>query len=259
MKKFFAIALVLIVFSAVLIPLGGAVYAESEADYAVPEGYLAEIAFYDHNLSGGGVARSIVVTFDRQYFYQDEYFVPFIFAMSTIGEILDQIGYKSEQIAGCRVKGTRQYDSVTNVYIENEIDGYENSPSEAEEKRSLFFIDYISRQKTIFENVQENENSVFYHLLNVLYSIGLEKDDILLTYSYGTPYKIIISDADKTIYDSSQKIYIHDFYMSVDGSGRTIVVTQHVPNSVVWYAAALGGSVVIGLFFALIYLAKRKR
>lgn len=233
------------------------------------DGYLAEIGYASYSLSGGGVRRCVIVTFDRSFYFDGEDLTGFAelpsFAddllnygkpllIQSLKAYLEQIGYTVEHDAHGRVIGSMDYDSVTDLYIAYGIDGYENessSSSEYDEKKSFFFVDSTSTQTSMFSDIETNENSIFYQLLSFLYTQGITRNEVSLIYQYGTPYKIVKSNADESFYDAASGIYIHNFYMNLDSAGSKIVLSQHSPNALGWYILAVGIAFLVAFVFVI--------
>lgn len=156
--------------------------------------------------------------------------------------------------------GLEYYDSYTDLYIAYDMDGYMTSePSKADSKGAFFNL-YQSTRYTVFNNI---ENTYIQLGMNTLRNIeNITDDEIRCVYNYGTKYSTgcINSNADKIYKDSSLKINIHRFELSLDNLNRTYTLYQTTPNTTVWYLTAILISLIpAAAFMALAMKQKTKR
>lgn len=214
---------------------------QEEQGFDLREGYLAEIIFGNFNMKYGNIVYSLSITFDKSYYDQLPEqgplnrqslmdFISMYMAASRFTPEIDDAG---------RIVGKIEYDSPTDKFIKDGRDGYEtNDDQDYEEKPTFFFTTITFTQPTVFSEI--NSPNGFLNMLKVaLNTYGIMDSQILLEYHYGTPYKIITTDAEKTYFDTNFNIYVHEFSMTVDQSGREIVFEQTVPNSKNWYLLAI--------------------
>lgn len=253
MKKFAVIAIALALFLSLLcIQTGGAALAEQPSDgFELRNDYLAEITYANFNMANGNIIRTFSLTFDKDYFnnFGEEDQGSGEQLLNYVSGYILAIGFKPEKDEKGRVIGSKVYDSATDLYLEYGINGYENDDSDYERNDGLLYSDIISTQKTIFDGIEE-DNSLGM-LLGILYMFNLDRKDIALSYHYGTPYKIITSDAERSYLDTNSDIYIHEFYMDLDNAGREIEISQRIPNATNWYLIAIA----IALPIVLVTLA----
>lgn len=227
--------------------------------------YQVQIEYHSYTLNISGLYYSFVVTLDKEFLAtigkleNNVYRYPPIFdEMETLFS-MTAYEYVSDEING-QFSASLKFDSITDFYIANGIDGYEVDENTAEKSTGFLYTDYHSANKTAFASMEENENSILNHILKACYRAGAQRDKIKLSYVYGTPYKMISTDADKSEFRSDSRLYLHTFYMTMDNADRTVNIYQHVPNSIGWYVMA----VLIAVPFivaptVIIILKKRKK
>ncbi|MDD4315833.1 MAG: hypothetical protein PHC84_01580 [Clostridia bacterium] len=260
MKKYLIIITLLAVSACIFcLPTVGYAFADvaEETGLEVRSGYLAEITYGNFNMANGSIVRTFSVTFDEQFldgFGEDDAFGREELLNYVSGYIL-AIGFTPETAEDNRVIGSRVYDSTTDLYLEYGIDGYESNDSDYVMVKSFFFTDVHINQKTIFDGI-EDEGSLGM-LLGILYMFDLGREDVALSYHYGSPYKIITTDAERSYFDVNSEIYVHEFYMDLDSSGREIEIVQQIPNATNWYVVAIAVTLPI-ILASLIGLAIAK-
>lgn len=265
MKKcLITLAAIALLVCVIIIPTGGAAFADTQDGYKVREGYLAEITYGNFSMAGGSIIRSFTFTFDKEFL--DTLNPDAIFGKEELYDYITafivSIGYTARTDEKGRIIGSKTFDSATDLYIEEyQIDGYEKDDSKYERKDGFFYSDIFFNQKTVFDGI-EGDNIAMGMLLNILYMFDLEREDIALSYHYGTPYKIITTDAERSYFDTNSNIYVHEFYMNVANADREIKLTQHVPNVTNWYLLAIACSlpvVLVTLAAMAISRARKKR
>lgn len=261
----------IVLFSAVVcccISAGVCCYADGEesSGYENYNNFPVEIAYENYSLQSGSILRTISITMDMSddVIGMLSKMAALLGVYSDIEPMLTAVGYKVEIDTNGKIVAYNVYDSVTDLYIAYGIDGYyidESEPNPKDyTKKSFFFVDSYSYSTTVFDDVLTNEDSLFNYILKSVEGYGFTESDILFTYRYGTPYKIINSDADTVKKDADYDVYVHTFYMTADTCGREICLSQHSPNQLGWYLVALGVALVIALSFVVIAVAvKRKR
>ncbi len=225
-------------------------------------GYQISIAYRSYTKNISGVYHGFTVTLDKTFLAQSGTVDKGVFYYCSLFSYLEEVftfsGYTVtvDAING-QFDAWLEFDSMTDYYIASGIDGYQVDKSSAEKKSSFLYTDYHSQTTTVFTIIEE-EGNLLNEILNACYKVGAERDKILLTYVYGTPYKMINTDADEKSYSSAEKLYLHSFNMTMGETGRVINLYQHVPNSVGWYVLA----VIIALPFIavpLIYMILKKK
>lgn len=243
MKKTLLIMMIVaIVASLAFISMGSTVFAEDEVvkGFDVRDDYLVEVTSGYFNMANGKIVYSFSITFDKEFFgaLPKEGLGSQESVLSFMNSIILASDYKPDVDNNGRIIGTKQFDSATDVYIESNRDGYKNESNDYERNNKLFFSEIISTQKTVFDGIDSAGGSLNM-LLDVLGLFELKSEDIALSYHYGTPYKIIGSDAERNYFDVKSKIYVHEFQMNVATSGREIVFIQTTPNVLNWYILAI--------------------
>ncbi|MFW5780237.1 MAG: hypothetical protein ACOCWI_02150 [Bacillota bacterium] len=262
MKKYFLTAVIIaIVMSFLFVPVTNTAFAEEDTEnqgYELGDGYLAEIVFNNFNMKYGNIERMFTVTFDNSFYDElpEEGTLGKDELMDFLSNYINAIGFEPEIDEKGKITGIKEYESSTDLYIELGRDGYDRTENDYEEESSFFFTESTSKQTTIFEDMN-TPNGAMNMLKSALTLYGIEDEEILLSYNYGTPYKNISSDAEKNYYDSEAKIYVHEFHMSVDNSAREIVITQTLPNTQNWYMLAILISIPVVLATITAFLFHR--
>ena len=211
--------------------------------YDLSGDYQVSIAYHSYNTKYAGPYYAFVITFDQALLMEiiDEAddllnLQPEIF--TYIGSLFRYNGYTVSKDNKGRLIAYLSFDSLTDYYIASGRDGYEVNQSSGDKRKSFLFIDYYTQMQTVFSRIEE-EGNILNAILQSLYGVGAERDRILLTYTYGTPYKMISSEADNIVYNTNRQLYLHSFNMTMATSDRTIHLRQHSPNSVGWYSLAI--------------------
>ncbi len=271
----FAVATILVVAASVCFS-DFAAYADTDTDmpelFGIDElkdigydlrGYDAEIGYYSQTLSNSGIYIAFEVTLDKDFLARAGavedcvYRYPQMFgelekAFTAMGYTIDCDKNNGQLLA------SMTFESTTDYYIATGRNGYESNESSANVKKGFFYNDYYSSTVTAFSSV-ENEGN----LLNLIYekclALGAEKEKIKLSYFYGTPYKIISTDADQVTYNRNKKLYVHRFDMTPSTKDREIHFTQHSPNSWAFYLIAVIVAVPVIAAPLAIAITKRKK
>ncbi len=227
------------------------------------KGYDAEIGYYSYTLSNSGVYIAFEVTLDKDFlaragvvedcvYHYPEMFGELETAFTTMGYTVDCDEYNGQLLASVT------FDSTTDYYIATGRDGYESNESSATVKKGFLYNDYYSSTVTVFSSVEDEGN-----LLNLIYgkclALGAEKEKIKLSYFYGTPYKIISTDADQVGYNYNKKLYVHRFDMTPETKDREIHFTQHSPNPWAFYLIAVIVAIPVIAVPLAIAITKRKK
>lgn len=269
MKKFVPIALLLIVaLTCVKVSTAPASAAGESFPDLVGESNGADLKYFDvkltyrnYILSSSGAYRAIEIAFDRNFaatLPQAEGDATPDY-LAVFGPYLQNLGYNEKvDKVNYTIKGERKFDTLTDMYIALGLDGYEPDKSDLPTQKSFYFIDTFNKQNSPFAGIEEEDN-VLNAILKEFYNLGITRERILLNYTYGTPYKIIKTDADQTTYSASESLYLHSYDMNMDMSGRQIYLVQHTPNPVGWYTTAIIiAVVVISIPVAIFLINKRK-
>lgn len=257
--------ILLMIFAFLILPL--AVISQSNQaacafdGYDVRGDYKADIVYGDFSLSNGRVLSTFSVTFDKVFFesiknngnvFNDESLIDFL-----EGFISSEMGYEVQKDDNGRVVGSKIYDSVTDRYIAAGRDGYEKNDNDYDSE-STFWFTTITSKWAIFEDAK-NSNNVLNFIMEILTAFGLQKEEIALSFHYGTPYKVIESDAEKVYFDTNYNIYVHEFYMDINTCDRQLVMRQTVPNTVNWYLVAILSAIPFVVAPILIGLRLKKK
>lgn len=130
----------------------------------------------------------------------------------------------------------------------DEEDTSDQNENEYEEK--LFTITVKSTNPTIFSGVQTIEN----YFLTQLSAYNFTLDDVAYVYESATPYRRLHSDCDEIRYENG--MYIHKW--NIETNDEQITLYRTYANTPIWYAIALGGSVIAMLIVGVIVLIKKK-
>lgn len=226
----------------------------------IRENYKLEIVFGNFYLASGRILQSFSVTFDDDYFNQIEEKEELL---KDISLFLRLVGFTPEIDYNGRVLGKLEYESATDWEIKNERDGYKNYGSlDYREEKDFFFRKIFSEKKTIFAGINGDNDTIDYLLFMLgthLFNLSIE--DIAFGYHYGTPYKIISTNAEKRYFDNKARIYVHEFQMDIHTADREIMMIQKVPNVVNWYLLAIIITIpfIVVPFIMAIYLKRRER
>lgn len=264
-KTIVLMMIVVIIYSIAVVSMGSVAFAEEEIEtgYDLREDYLAEIIFGNFNMTNGNIIRSFTITFDKEFFnaLPEEGTQNKQSLLDFMSSFTLAVGYKPEVDTTGRIIGAKKYDSSTDMYIEFGLDGYENDSSDYEKTNTIFYSKVISKQKTIFEGIENSDGSLNM-LLAIMNMYGLENKDIALSYHYGSPYKIIDSDAERNYFDVKSRIYVHEFYMNVATANREIVLIQTIPNVLNWYLLAIAITVpiiLVSVISGLVWTKKQRK
>ena len=120
---------------------------------------------------------------------------------------------------------------------------------------------YTSTFQTVFVGIK-TEGRFVNRIYNACVAAGISDEKMILSYVYGTPYseKMIKSSADKVTYSATERMYYHQFDMSVSESEKYITINQRVPNSAGWYLiAVIIGLVVLAVPLTVLIVKKKRR
>lgn len=227
------------------------------------DGYDVAFSYHNYTLRNSGVYFAFVVTLDKNFhrtISKTENNVAYdCLLMDKIKLIFSSLGYTvvSDDFNG-QLYAYLSYDTMTDYYIANGLDGYEVSESDATEDKGFLFTDYYTETDTVFSLIGAGDN-VIDVCVNLCKEAGAAEDKILLRYVYGTPYKIITSDADSVTYNSQRSLYLHSFDMTVADKDRLIHFTQHAPNPVGWYVLAVIIAIPVIAVPLTIMIIRRKK
>ncbi|MFA6867239.1 MAG: hypothetical protein WCR54_06950 [Clostridia bacterium] len=224
--------------------------------------YNVELTYKRYILQTSGIEMAFEVVFDRNYVatnfgasgqnqIQD--------VLTEISLIVKNLGYIiTLDTENNSFVGSMSFDSITDYYIAIDEDGYGTYQDTSNTKKSFLYVQSDSSTKTVFDGIEESEG-LLQNFLQNFYNLGIDRENILLSYEYGTPYKIISTDADSKTYLVGKHIYVHKFDMNMDNSDREIHLSQKSPNIVGWYLTALGIALVIAGMVTLVYIVRKKR
>ena len=201
-----------------------------DTGYELAQGYYVEIAYDNYTLYSSGLYEAFTVTFDRIFwegYASDENGINYRNnILEAIKLLFTGRGFQTEvDNENARFSAFVRYDSYTDYYIDNKKNGYKISEASDATKNGFLFNEYQNKTTTIFE-VIDSEGNLLNAILQICYQAGVERDNVALNYVYGTPYKIISTDADDVNYSSGQKLFLHSFNMDMDNYDREITLTQ---------------------------------
>lgn len=228
------------------------------------EGYDASVTYYSYTLNTSGVYFAFEVTLDKEFLLRagsvEDCVYRYPDMLGDLENMFSAAGYKVQldEFNG-QILSYMEFASTTDYYVATGRDGYEVSENSADKKTGFLFTDYYSSSKTPFSNIGSEGN-----FLDVIYrklkELGATEDKILLTYVYGTPYKTITSDADKTGYNYERNIYTHSFEMTIAEKDRVINLKNHSPNAWGFYILAIACAVpFIAVPITVAVLRKKKQ
>lgn len=240
MKKLLLLLIIpAILLSLMFVTVSNEAFAQKEG-FDVRGDYKAEIVFGNFSLANGRRLFTLSVTLDNDFIDQIEEEVIFDkdSLFSYLSAIMIAIRFEPEVDDRGRIIGKQLYESATDLQISEGNDGYEVYNPQYESVDTFFFREIYNRQKTFFAGAEGN-NQLIDILLMQLSLHGLSRDEIALGYHYGTPYKIITTDAERSYFDTNSRIYVHEFQMNLDNADREILIMQRVPNATNWYLLAI--------------------
>ena len=221
----------------------------------------AMISFYNYVNYGTGRYFAYKLTYDSSYFQKKK--TVLVSLLEELESSFTGNGFKvtindytGELTASMSFATTEDYLRAT------DYDGFAIENNSFDDiKRSLFYVDYVYRMTTPFTDIDKD-----YKYIGRIYSVGCVKagiaaEEVILQYVFGTPYsnRTLKTNADKITYSAENRLYLHNFYMSLKDCNREIEITQHSPNTTVWYAFAIAGGAIVFLVPFTVYLVKRKK
>lgn len=207
------------------------------------DGYYVSFSYHNYTLRNSGVYFAFVITLDKDFHHKislsDNNVIYDCALLKQIEILFKVMGYTvvCDDFNG-QLYAYLSYDTMTDYYIANGLDGYETSDSDATEDKGFLFTDYYTESKTVFSLIGSGDN-VIDACLELFKEAGAPEDKIALRYVYGTPYKIVTSDADSVTYNTQRNLYLHSFNLTIADKDRVIHLKQHAPNSVGWYVLAV--------------------
>lgn len=221
-------------------------------------GYEVEIGYYSYTLKGSGVYFAFELTLDKNFrgrIERSRCSAMFL----ELKKIFYEMGYtvRTDSNNG-QILGQLNYSSTTDYYIATGRDGYEVGTASTPSKKGFFFNEYSSASVSPFSIIEEEGN-----ILNVIYemclNLGADKQKILLSYYYGTPYKIIDTDADIKKVDYDKSVYVHRFNMTLEDKDRELHFTQRSTNAWAFYLLAVLAAVPVIAVPLVISIKKQKK
>ncbi len=241
------------------------VYAEESTSdqysygYTLDDGYNVQISYHYYILYLSGVYFAYDVTFDNAFYSSVENKKELI---NSVKDTFLKNGFSLDvDIDNGKMTAYLSYDSLTDYYISQGENGYSIGEPSVPVKKTLFYTDYSNTFQTVFTGLK-TEGKFVNRIYNACVDAGIEDENILLSYVYGTPYgeNLITSSADKISYSASEHMYYHIFNMKVSERERFITVNQHSPNSSGWYLIAIiAGIVVLAIPLTVLVIKKKRR
>lgn len=242
-------------------------YAEAEggAEDGLERVFLSEITFNNLNLPDGSVIRALQVYVDIPKLCEGLEGIQYEARKLDVDAKLDSLktalqakNYTVGYEAGFLDITLEDFDSITDLYIANGKNGYENEQDETPVDWGVWYNTYTYRDTTIFSTAQ---GTLIEEIALVVDSIaGIAPSDIAFIYNYGTPYaeRTIESDADKVYRYTKLDINIHKFVMDETTLDREYTIYQHAPNVVSWYLLAIVAVAIPAAAFT-VYAYKKKK
>lgn len=262
MKKTLIFILTAVLACAAFISIAPAAFAAGDTPETEPslDPFKAELSYTYRILYGSGAYVGYDITFDGQFVAEsltDENGKTDF--LQPLAELFALKGYQVvKNISANRLTAFIRFDTLTDLQIAQNVTGYDKSTSKPVEDYGFLYVRRYSKQNSPFTGI-EGENSGYKDILDYFYSLNIERDDILLKYTYGTPYKIVTSDADTMVYSLQNNIYLHTYDMTMDMSDRKINLVTKSPNSLGWYTIAIGISVAVLAVPLTVAIIKRKK
>lgn len=136
-------------------------------------------------------------------------------------------------------------------YGKLELDEEESGGNENEYEETLFTITVKNTSTTIFNSISSIEN----YFLSLLTTYNFTLDDVAYVYENATPYRRLHSDCDEVRYEKG--MYIHKW--NLESSDEQITLFRTYANTPIWYAVAIGGSVIAMVVIFVICTIKKKK
>lgn len=234
----------------------------STSGYSLQEGFDVLIAYHDYTLYSSGMYFAYEITFDRDFCAtraeesESDYKSELILALRLFFTIRNYATI-TEDTENAKLVASVKYDSKSDLYIANGIDGYMQGGSSPKESKNFFFNEYTSTINTVFSKVKIPGQTV-YSLVELCKEFQIPSERILFNYTYGTPYKIIKSNADETKFLTSRNIYTHSYTMTMDTFDRQVILTQSSPNTTNWYILAIALALVVCIVPLLLVVLRKK-
>ena len=129
-------------------------------------------------------------------------------------------------------------------------------PDDDESNDNILTFDWLT---TKVESVQTtafaNNGSIVNYFMNQFGSYGFSESDVSYTYTYGTNYRRLHSDAD-TI-KNVNGIYMHTW--DLESKDQEITLYRIIANTTGWYIIALGTGVVTAIIITIIAYTRKNK
>ncbi|NLL56159.1 MAG: hypothetical protein GX242_02985 [Clostridiales bacterium] len=267
MKKIIPVIVALVCLLAIVAVPVSCISAQASEQNSVPQGaelddFDVKLSYKNYILYSSGAYRAIEIVFDENFAKENlpavtenenpEFLTVFTPYLNSLGYAvkIDKNKYS--------IIGERKYDDLATLYIDMGIDGYKISKNDYITQKSFFFTDTFIKQSSPFTGVEESQGALK-KIINEFYELGVQRETILLNYTYGTPYSIINSDADRINFSAGQNIYLHSYDMNMDMANKQINLVQHLPNSANWYALAILISIAVISAPVIFYVKHNKK
>ena len=266
MKKAFLFLLIFVLF----IPLTGAAYAQEEELEGV---YYAKFSFANITTLNNSPVFRFKISLDEDYIATPAYLAlvqnPDSQIAEPLGDIAQAFSSMGYEIAWTENELTAEltFDSYTDYYIANGIDGYSVEEDDrvmtVSEKGLLYsYVTYESDNifKDMTPDILEEENIIGY-TLNRLQDYGIGLENVLFEYALGTPYsnEVLDSTATEKYFSEEEAIYYHQILMDINNNSDALEITRRIPNTEIWYAGAALAGFAVAFIPLMIALAKRTR
>lgn len=227
--------------------------------YSVGNDCDVQISYHYYNEYMAGVYFAYEVKFDKDFYaaVADKKAL-----IASVKDTFVKNGFSiDEDVDNGKMTAYLSYPSLTDYYISQGEDGYETGEAQKPSKKTLFYSDYTSTFQTVFVGIK-TEGRFVNRIYNACVAAGIPDEKMTLSYVYGTPYseQMITSSADKVTYSATERMYYHQFDMSVSENAKYITINQHVPNSAGWYLiAVIIGLVVLAVPLTVLIVKKKRR
>ena len=214
-------------------------------------------------LAIAGIYFEFDITFDDDFYtgigtVEDNVFTPSPI-IENIKSVFVAAGYvtHADSLNG-RLVAHMEFDTLTDYYIAIGATGYDVSESNGEENNTLFYRTRTVKSQTPFASIN-NESSLVGKIYSMIKDTGADENEISLVYVYGTPYKVVDTDADLKERNEDRNIYMHTFYVTPNTCDREITLIQRNPNVVGWYVLAVIIALPIIVVPLTIMLVKKRK
>lgn len=227
--------------------------------YELTDGYDVSITYNYYVKYITGLYFSYEVTFDNTFY---EKVADKKKLMFSVKDTFVKNAFEIEcDITNGKLTAFKSYETTEEYYAEQGIDGYYVGTVTEPSKKTLFYTEYVSTQKTVMADLFRTDDRYVGRIYKVCSEAGIADERMKLRCVYGTPYgeNTLKTTADEVDYSNSDKLYYHIFDMTVETKDREITIKQRVPNSDGWYLVAVIAGLVVLIAPLTVAIIKKKR